>query len=702
MKITLSGGVVVSLLAATLNAPHAWSEDGGTAVEEILVTSESFRLPESLSSFPGSVTVLDHEELQKLRGVNDDLGSILGNFIPGISPSGSKTSASNFDQTMRGRKPAVFIDGVPITTPLRDGAQDIRSLHPAAIENIQVIRGSTTLYGNGGAGGVINYITRKPSHGEVEYTTEVGSGFSLTHFSDSVPLSLTQTATGDTGLVDFVFNGHIEQTPGAFDNDGERIPPNPNVQIGLADSKIYNVFGKVGFEEGNHRFELSGLYYEQKQDTDYQLVNGDVSEGIPTSTEPENFDPRRVDPGNENLVINAVYTHADLFGSQARVQAFYQDYESIFEFFADPVFPGDGQPFVEAEKHGLRLDVSTPLGGLGLEQGRLLWGIDYFEDETAQPLVDGRTFVPELTQETVALFTQFDLPVGEYFVLQGGVRWEDISVDVVDYVALFSGAVVTGGEITYNEPTYNVGAVVPLTEQVNVFASFSQGVSVAELGRILRQATTDIDVAEIDLEPSVTDSYEIGVRADYDTWSASAVVFQNESDLGSNVTQVPGMEQFIVSLQPEEIYGFEATFEVEPGDGWRMGGSYSWMKGETDTDGDGDVDAPLTGQRIPPKKLAGYVEWDMADEWIVRVQGTYTGSRNKFPGSTSFGRGKVNSHLVLDLYTRFRVGPGQMSVGIHNLLNEDYFTHTSEIANTDNRYSKATGAEASIKYSITY
>ncbi len=677
-------------------------QDETEQIEEIVVLGRFQRLPADLSAFPGSVTVVGFEELQVQRAMVDDLGVILGNQIPGFSPSGSQTSASNFDQTLRGRKPAVFIDGVPVTTPLRDGAQDIRSLHPAVIESIQVIRGSTTLYGNGGAGGVINYITRTPTEGEITYLTEVSTGVSLTHAGDSMPFGLNQLISGDTGVFDFLLNGSINVTQSAFDADGERIPPNPNVQIGMADSVIYNLFGKLGFEEGNHRFEFSGLFYEQRQDTDYELVNGNVSQGIPTSTKPANFHPDRVDPGNENIILNAVYSHADVLGGTARVQAFYQNYESMFEWFPNPVFPGNGQPFVEAEKWGARVDMTTALNSTALGGGNISWGIDFWKDKTAQPLQDGRTFVPELTQTTFAPFVQAELPLMDRLTVMGGLRYEDIDVDVPNYTALFSGATVTGGKITYSETTYNVGFVANLTEAIDLFASISQGVSVAELGRILRQTTVDLDIDTIDLKASVTDSYEIGFRGSLDDFSYSIVAFKNESDLGTNVSQVPGTEQFIVSLQPEEVEGYELTLDYNPQENWRLGGSFSKLKGKTDSDNDGTFDSHLTGQRIPPSKLTAFVESEVRDDWTIRLQATYTGGRNKFPGSTSFGQGEVNSHVIVDAYTKFRLGAGDMSIAVANLLNEDYFTHTSEISNTNNRYSKATGIMASVKYSISY
>ena len=54
-----------------------------------------------------------------------------------------------------------MIDGVPQSTPLRNGSLGIKTLDASAIARIEVIKGATSIYGNGVAGGIINYITKQ-------------------------------------------------------------------------------------------------------------------------------------------------------------------------------------------------------------------------------------------------------------------------------------------------------------------------------------------------------------------------------------------------------------------------------------------------------------------------------------------------------------------------------------------------------------
>jgi iron complex outermembrane receptor protein len=285
----------------------------------------------------------------------------------------------------------VLIDGVPIGTPLRDGRRDIRSLSLSVIESVEVIRGASALYGNGGAGGVINYITKKGG-GENAFESEVGAQVSATHFSDSFSPFARQSAVGRLGPVNFVFDGYVESTKSQFDAEGDRIRPSPNAQGGLADSLIYNVFGKLGTKFGEHRIDGSLLYYKQVQDSDFNgVITGSTALGLKTRVFKAPRAAGSVKEGNSNFVANLVYSHGDVFGSNVRLQGYYQKYENIFSF--DPgFFFGGGQSIIQSKKRGARLDINTPFSLGFIENGSILWGADYGNDETGQPLADGRIY----------------------------------------------------------------------------------------------------------------------------------------------------------------------------------------------------------------------------------------------------------------------------------------------------------------------
>ncbi len=697
-----SGAIIIAQEPSEqTTAANVRASEGETNLDEIIVLGTT-RLPEAIEVFPGTVRVIGQQDLDKLSAVNADLGSVLGNYIPGFSPSGSQTSGSNLDQTLRGRIPSVFIDGVPITTTLRNGRVDIRSLHPSVIDRIEIVSGSSTLYGNGGAGGIVNYITgHSQSEKGVSFTSQVGTRVSLTHAGDSLNPYGTQTVQGDLGLVDFIASATLEKTQGFFDADGKRIAPNPNRQLGLSDSLFQNYFGKIGFERNGQRLELTALYYDQAQDTDFINGVGNIAQRQPTPAVRGENSPDEEDNGSQNILFNAVYTNSDLLPATAlRAQGYSLQVENTFSY--SNFFPGGGQSVVKSDKFGARLDFDTDLQFLLPTGGRFLYGFDYLNDSSEQPLLDGRTFVPDVKQENFAFFGQAELPVTNRFTVSGGVRYEDFNFSVESFQALFSGANVTGGTFGFSELTYNVGGSYELIDGLRAFAGFSQGAPVAEVGRVLRSATQDIDISAFNLAPSITDSLEFGMRYAGKRLQAEVVYYRNESSLGSTVTQNAVTGEFIVVRLPEEVQGVEAILEYQFTPELRAGGSFSWIEGERDTDSDGNTDTPLSGQTIPPEKLAAFAEYNWGENWFVRGQVSYVGGRNEFPGSARFGEGEVNSRILADLFVKRASPTGTLQVGVHNLFNSDYFTHTSEIMQLTDRFSKAPGATLSIEYTVDY
>ncbi|MFC3160109.1 TonB-dependent receptor plug domain-containing protein [Chryseobacterium arachidis] len=128
-------------------------------VDEIVLTAS--RKKESIKEIPSSVTIVGQKQIQSQLTVNSDITSILQYTVPSLATSSGQTS--NTGQTLRGRQVLVLIDGIPQSTPLRNGARDLRVIDPSVIERIEVIKGASSIYGNGADGGIINYITRKNS-----------------------------------------------------------------------------------------------------------------------------------------------------------------------------------------------------------------------------------------------------------------------------------------------------------------------------------------------------------------------------------------------------------------------------------------------------------------------------------------------------------------------------------------------------------
>jgi len=669
-------------------------------LDEVVVSAT--RAQQDIGSVASSVSVLGPEDLSSQRAVTGDLGDVLAQTIPGLAPSNG--SLSNFGQTMRGRSPFVMIDGVPQTTPLRDGARSLRSTSPEAVERIEVVRGASARYGYGATGGAINLITKEPTP-ELAATTEVGVRGSSADVSESFTGRLHQSVSGRTNGVGFVASGSYESWGQFYDGKENLIAQDPRGQGGLAGADEWSLFGKADVSVApSQRLSASVNYYSVRQDLEYGRRSGTYGE-TPTSPTTSTGTLPPENPGTDNLVGQLRYEHTDLLGSRVTAQAYVQDFETYFGY--STFYPGGGQSFIESTKWGVRLDATTPLGWT--EGSQVLWGVDALRDRTAQPLTDGRTYVPEMTQTSAAPFAQLRVPLlDDRLTLRGGVRYDAISLDIVDFTTLRAqfdtdgdGTPdqrndVTGGTLTYDNFAFNAGAVFTVSDPVDLFASFEQGFAVSEVGRVLR-STSAASVEVLNPEAKTVNSYEAGLRVGLPRLDVTATGYYTTSELGSSYGQ-----DFEIVRAPEHVYGVELTSDVQVADPVAVGGTFSWVKGIQDADDDGSYETPLPGNRIPPVKVTGYVEVTPLDGWSSRLQMLSSGRRDAFPGSSAYAQGRVSPYTVFDLSSRVAVGPGALTIGIENLLDTYYFPVRSQYPALDGAYTPAQGRSVSLSYRVRW
>ncbi|MEM9044209.1 MAG: TonB-dependent receptor [Pseudomonadota bacterium] len=677
----------VSALAVT--SALAQDQDEVQFTDTIVVEADN-RVETPLDETTRSVTVVTREELEKQRSVTRNVADILANTTPGFSPSNE--ALTDFGQTLRGRNFLTLIDGVPQSTPLRDGQRALNSIDPDAIERIEVIRGGTAAFGFGATGGLVNIVTRRPEDGSLNVTARAGTEVSLTNVvGDSLTYEAAAELSGRTGAIDYVGGGSFVSRGAGFDADGLRIPADPTGgQGGIWDSDSINVFGKLGFnfDDDLQRIQLGGLYYNTEQDSDFAQISfsGDPARDIRTPAVFGNFNP--VNPGTENTNFTFEYSHQDLFGSTVKAQAYYTDLEAVFG-----KFPGFLQTKIESEKLGGRLTINTPFP-LDVLPFDVTWGVDLLTDDTTQTATDGPNFSPSADQFAIAGFAQLDVRIGDLGKISGGVRHESISVDVSNFTNEF-GAQVQGGTLKFNETLFNLTGTLFVTDNIDVYGGFSQGFTVADILRSIRDGSFS-QATEAEGEAQRTDNFELGIRYGDDVFDGSLVGFYSKSDNGTTFEA----GSIDILKQPERILGVEATASARVLEDLTIGGTFSWLRGKVDTNDDGDFNEDLPSTRIPPVKITGFADYQPFNWWDARIQVTHVGTRD--PDSTAFGAGVVNSYTVVDLYSSFDVGLGDLEVGIQNLLNNDYTPLYNQASALPFSYARGPGITASVAYRVSF
>jgi iron complex outermembrane receptor protein len=673
-----------------------------TETIELVVTAT--RTEEETRNVPRSVTVIDREQIEKQTNVNTSLQDILAQEVPGFGTSPQRNFLTG--QSLRGRRPLVLIDGIPQSTNFDSPQQELRTIDPAAIERIEVVRGPASTYGADAAGGVINIITRKPEEDEVKFTAEAGVTNALRGSDDDFGNVFEGTISVREDNADVLFSASREYTGNFFDANGELIP----FTEGQDNSETLNFLGKLGIDlSENQRIQLSANHFREEREPEF-ISDRDVQDlpGVQQARALE-IDPEFIGYSTqpqENTILNLEYSNEDLLGSQLKGQIFYRFYND-----------GQGIPgslpqlpdFISAstatsKQWGGRLGVETPIGN----RANIFWGVDYVNEENSQveSIFDPDTFeasggrvfefterstvTPPYYYESFGAFAQGQWDITDRLLISGGVRHENAGFEVDDYTGAFiqtlasppinflPTANIEGGDRDFSDTTFNAGLVFQASDEVSLFANFAQGFSVVDIGRVLRLPSgfTSVEDDFPQLEPQKIDNYEIGVRGDWDSLRFSLAGFFNESELGSSLL-VNDAGFLEIVRAPERIYGVEATLDWQPSESWQLGGTVSWQEGEFDENDDGDFE-PLSSARISPLKLTSYIENETLPGWRNRLQMVFLGDRDR-----AFDEGvdgaDIEGFITVDYISSIRLGPGNLEIGVENLFNEKYFTVFSQI-----------------------
>ena len=657
---------------------------------------------ETIDEVPSSVTILGRKTIEQNLNITTNLGDILENRVSGLAPSTGLSS--NFGQTLRGRSLLVMIDGVPQSTPLRNGAMDLRALDPAVIERVEVVKGATAIYGNGAAGGLINYFTRSPKTARLlNSQTSVGITGSLVKKSNSMGGRFSQMFYGAKGKFNYVLSGVYEQTGEQKDADGDVQPP----VYGLGETDSYNAFAKLGYNfNPDHKVQLSYNFFSSRQTTNYLTVNGDYRNGIKTSAVPGESKgvPQGV-RGNHNLGMQ-FSGQTGIAGTRYDADFYYQSVDNIF-FFSE-VFVDGGISRILSKKNGARLVLNTPLV-LNNVDANFTYGLDVQRDITSQPLVDGRLWVPEMDMLNLAPFVQTKFTIFDKVILKGGVRYEKVAIGVDDYATLptkntTTGAVtpsmdVRGGELKYNTLVSNIGLRYNISDYFSPYLSFSQGFSVSDLGLVLRSARVD-DIAKINTEAVIVNNYEAGFVSRIKNFRFEATGYISKSNLGANSVFQNGV--FVVVRTPERIYGFELAADMQVAENLQTGLSYSFVEGKLDSDNDGQFDGKtddyLPGQRISAPKLAGHIDYAVLPgklNFLLQYTGILNRDRFERNSSGSYDpyKAPVKAYNLISSSINYNLNETtSLNLGIENMLNEDYFTARSQYGAFNDSYTKGKGA----------
>ena len=680
--VALPGSVALAQTAAAESAGQATGEQG-RQIEEMIVTGS--RSPERLDEVTASVSVIDSEALQQDLKLTAELQNILSFRVPGMAPATNSTS--NFGQTLRGRNALVMIDGVPQSTPLRNGALDVRTIDPATLQRIEVVKGATSVYGNGAAGGIINYITREAGDQAFNVQLTQQASVSQVESDDTASYRSSVTVDGTVDRFSYVFNATVDDNGLQRDAEGDIIG---QAIYGLSGVRAHSLFGKLGLQiDEDKSLSLTANYYDAEQVERLIDVTSSINDGTktyavkPAAGQSIPGEPQGVD-GNTNIVLQ--YRDDQLLANTSlTVDAYTQEIENVFfysTFFADATAGlSGGNSVILSEKDGLRINLESVFDFNGVE-ATFIYGADLLSDVTSQPLADGRIWVPEMDMSNGALYLQSKWVAGDW-VFKAGLRDEQVDIDVPDYTTLRmcgnnnvcrGGNPVAGGKLSYSDTTYNAGLRYNASEAFSPFISYSQGFDVSDLGLLLRAASVP-NLSQVQTQASVIDHYEIGVSGRYGVFNYELALYESESELGTaTVESPPGSGLYVPVRAPQDIEGWEVALGLQASANLELGTTYSYVEGQ-----DPDTGIYLDARKIAPPKFTAWADYQMGDGLVASAQWMKVLNRDRFdpidPVSRRYSGAEapVESYDVVNVSGSYGRDNWQVSLAVENLFNETYF-----------------------------
>lgn len=406
-----------------------------------------------------------------------------------------------------------------------------------AIESVEVLKGPRgALFGRGEPGGTVNLVTKRPkfeTSGEVQAT--IGSWEQQRVTGDY------QTVFGANQNVGFRIVGFVEDAESFRDTvETEKFGLYPSV-IWQASDKTRLTY-ELEYTDQAIPQDRGVSFTDEFGFTPRETFTGEPGDGpIDLEVIGHQFEIQHDISDTWSFLGGFGFRETSLFGDATEPnfdgrQTLFLDGQTLSRFFRSRDFDSD-YTVLRAELEG---EFNT-----GSLRHRLIVGADYDEFDSSifierfrgpfigtDPSIDISTLDPEaflFLNVLDPVFGQFDTPIpgpntDTDELLQGfGIYVQD-QIDITDRFQIRIGARFDDFEQELNgEPTIEdtrvspqVGAVYLINDSVSVYASYGEG---------FRQQT-GTDVFDNQFEPNITESAEIGVKAQLDIGTISLAAFQ--------------------------------------------------------------------------------------------------------------------------------------------------------------------------------
>ena len=623
-----------------------------------------------LRDVPQSASVITSKAIKDLSMQN--LADVV-RYVPGVGMAQGEGNRET--PVFRGSSSTsdFFIDGI------RDDVQYYRDLYN--IDRVEVLKGPNgMIFGRGGAGGVINRVTKEAGWNSVREITLQGGSDSNKRVSVDVGGGLNDTVAGRINAV------YEDSDSYRDDVSLERQGINPTLTINAGE---------------NTRIDLAYEYFKDERTADRGVSS---FAGKPLDTDPSTFfgDPDRSPVRASVNAFSALVEHEFNEHVSLRNRTRYADYDKFYQ----NVYPGavDAsatnvtiQAYNNATERKNLFNQTDLLFAVktgtinhqfatGLELGRQVtdnfresgfFGATGTATSASVPVANPRyagslVFRQNATDadnhgvsEVVGAYVQDQIEFTPQFLAVLGLRYDHFAVDFDNHR--------TSTEINTDDNLISprVGLIYKPVEPVSLYASYSLS-SVPRAGEQLASLT----LTNAALDPEEFENREIGAKWEVTPDLAlAAAIFQLKRSNVAITDPNNSARQILLSGDAQEVNGLELTLTGNITPVWSVIGAYAYQDGELTQTQTTALQKGSTLASLPEHSASLWNKYEFSTTWGAGVGVIY---RDDMLAATE-NKASPASNVTLDGYTRvdaalfFKLNPNlRAQLNVENVFDKEY------------------------------
>lgn len=432
----------------------AESISGTTRLAPITVLGS--RAPVDVSKYPGSVSVVEEDDLKNSDTVIDALKK-----VPGFESGGGMGRSIGQQYSIRGfgyqseSRVIIKMDGVRRSPSLFSNHISSFRVDPTILKRVEVVKGvSSILHGTGAIGGVVGMTTKnaedyiKPGR-ESGVTTEMRYETNNMHSAGvTMALKPKDSPVDIMAHIRFVGEGDITLAGGGT----------PTTKKTEHDSVTRTLFGKIGWQINNeHRLQFSAFDFEQDLTTVWQTIY---------HTTIDDDGPIEGLLNQRDFVLDYSFKDQNnsLFDFSSKLFYSKSSYDRGWSSFSDP---SDTGSYVNEEKRwGVSAKNIAKFKMFALEH-RLTTGFDYDHREEDATFISGGVLsdigsMPNKYDDT-GFYIQDDITIFNGLTLTVGGRYD-----------MFYREVVGKSKYDGSNLSPRIGAAYEVFDGITLLANYSE------------------------------------------------------------------------------------------------------------------------------------------------------------------------------------------------------------------------------------